>query len=123
MQRWLIFKYLQPTYFTSYTPWVAGNHLFLKHGIKTIKQPLKVNSGNITLETANGLNLDDSIKFSDQTLSLTPTGTEKEVTLGYLTNYTDDGTMTILLNHRNNPNHNSTATSENQIMIKITKKF
>ena len=89
----------------------------------TFKQPLKANTGDMTLSMANGLNLDDTISFSEQNLSLTPTGTEQQLTLGYLTNYGNDTDVTVLLNRRNNPNHNATANSDNAAMIKMATRF
>ncbi len=89
----------------------------------TFKQPMRVTNGNMTLTTANGLNLDDSISFIDQTIGLNPAGVERVLTVGYLSNYNKDVAITILLNRRNNPNHDETANSENQIMLKMTKSF
>jgi hypothetical protein len=89
----------------------------------TFKQPMKVTNGNMTLTTANGLNIDDSISFIDQTIALNPQVSEKVLTVGYSTDYSKVTAMTILLNHKNNPNHDSLAKSENQIMLKMVKSF
>jgi len=89
----------------------------------TFKQPLRVISGDVILKTANGLNMDDSISFTEQAIGLSPTGTEQALTLGYLTDHNKDTAMIFLLNYRDNPNHNSSTKSENQVMIKMTKKF
>ncbi|MDC9727465.1 MAG: S8 family serine peptidase [Candidatus Thioglobus sp.] len=89
----------------------------------TYKQPTRVENGDMILTTANGLNMDDSISFVDQTVSLSPIASEKILTVGYSTDYSKDAAMTVLLNYRDNPNHDATAKSENQMMIKINKKF
>lgn len=89
----------------------------------TFKQPVKMTNGNMILTTANGLNLDDSISFIDQTVNLSPTGIERVLTIGYVTEFAKDTDMVLLLNHRNNPNHDVSLKSEGQIMIKINKKF
>jgi len=89
----------------------------------TYKQPTRVENGNMILTTANGLNMDDSISFIDQTVSLSPIASEKILTVGYSDNYSKDTAITVLLNYRDNPNHDATAKSENQMMIKINKKF
>ncbi|SMN15409.1 Serine protease, subtilase family [uncultured Candidatus Thioglobus sp.] len=89
----------------------------------TFKQPLRVTSGNMILTTANGLNLDDSISFADQTVNLSPASIERALTIGYTTELDNHANMVVLLNHRNNPNHDDFLKSEHQIMIKINKKF
>ena len=110
---------------SGYSASLVGTDVYSKGDalFTTYKQPMRVESGNITLTTANGLNMDDSISFSDQTVSLSPVASEKILTVGYSTDYSKDTAMTVLLNHRDNPNHDSTAKSENQIMLKMTKSF
>ena len=89
----------------------------------TFKQPLRGNTGDITLSMADGLNLDDTINFTDRNIRLSPTGTEHQLTLGYSTDYSNDTAVTVLLNRRDNPNHSATANAENAAMIKMVKRF
>ncbi|SFV78117.1 Protease precursor [hydrothermal vent metagenome] len=89
----------------------------------TFKQPLRGNTGDITLSMADGLNLDDTISFTDRNIRLSPTGTEHQLTLGYSTDYSNDTAVTVLLNRRDNPNHSATANAENAAMIKMVKRF
>ena len=104
---------------------MIGNNVYFKKDVlfATFKQPMKVANGNMTLTTANGLNLDDSVSFIDQNISLKPTGVEKSLTIGYLSEIGKEADILVLLNHRNNPNHDKSLKSDNQIMIKINAKF
>jgi hypothetical protein len=98
--------------------YTRGDKLFT-----TFKQPLKVNSGEMTLTNASGLNADDTISFTDESVSLSPTGTEKILTLGYSTELNRSTNITALLNYIDNPNHDLSAQSEEQIMLKFNQKF
>jgi hypothetical protein len=103
----------------------------IKHGLyskndtlfTSFKRPLSITSGDMTLRMADGLDLDDSIQFSDQTIGLTPTDRGNVLTLGYSTDYKKDIAMTLLFNHVNNPNHDSSIRSNNQVMMKMIKRF
>jgi len=103
----------------------------IKHGLYSkgdtiftlFKQPLRVTDGDMTLSMADGLNLDDSIHFTDQKIALTPSGKEQILTLGYSTDYKEDIAFTLLLNHINNPNHDASASSDNQVMMKVIARF
>jgi subtilisin family serine protease len=108
-----------------YSMSLVGSDIYAKGDtlFTTFKQPMKVTNGNMTLTTANGLNMDDTISFVDQTVNLSPTGIERVVTVGYTSEYSKDANMVVLLNHRNNPNHDASLKSEDQIIIKMTKKF
>ncbi|WXT99312.1 MAG: hypothetical protein Ctma_0035 [Catillopecten margaritatus gill symbiont] len=110
---------------SGYSLSLLGNDVYSQDDqlFATFKQPLKVTSGNMILTTANGLNLDDSISFTDQVVNLSPTGIERALTIGYATEFAKDTDMVLLLNRRNNPNHDVSLKSENQMMIKISKKF
>jgi hypothetical protein len=98
--------------------YTRGDKLFT-----TFKQPLKVNSGEMTLTNASGLNADDTISFTDESVDLSPTGTEKILTLGYSTELNRSTNITALLNYIDNPNHDLSAQSEEQIMLKFNQKF
>ncbi len=88
----------------------------------TFKRPMKVTQGNMTLTSANGLNADDSISFINQDINLSPSASEENMTLGYLSDY-NNNTFVLLLNHKNNTNHDVLAKSEQQIMLKMSYKF
>ena len=89
----------------------------------SIKQPLKVDGGDLTLRTANGLNADDSISFIDQSVSLKSTDSEKVYTLGYSNGNGDDSKTSILVNYRQNPSHDSSTKDEYQTIAKWSRKF
>lgn len=89
----------------------------------SIKQPLKVDSGDLTLRTANGLNADDSISFVDQSVSLKSADSEKVYTLGYSNDNGDDSKTSILVNYKQNPSHDSNTKDEYQTIAKWSRKF
>ena len=89
----------------------------------SIKQPLKVDSGDLTLRTANGLNADDSISFIDQSVSLKSADSEKVYTLGYSNDNGDDSKTSILVNYKQNPSHDSNTKDEYQTIAKWSRKF
>ena len=108
-----------------YSMSLVGSDIYAKGDtlFTTFKQPMKVTNGNMTLTTANGLNLDDSISFTNQTVNLSPAGTERVLAVGYTKDYDKDTSIVTVLNHISNPNHDTSLKSENYFMIKMTKKF
>lgn len=89
----------------------------------SIKQPLKVDGGDLTLRTASGLNADDSISFVDQSVSLKSADSEKVYTLGYSNDNGGDSKTSIFVNYRQNPSHDSSAKDEYQTIAKWSRKF
>jgi hypothetical protein len=89
----------------------------------SFKQPLKIDDGNLTLKTADGLNMDDSISFIDRDVSLASVKSEKVYTIGYSLNTEVDGNVSVLVNYRKNPNHDIKIKEEYQMIVKWTRKF
>ena len=89
----------------------------------SIKQPLQVDSGDLTFRTANGLNADDLISFIDQTVSLKSVDSEKVYTLGYSNNNSDNDKVSLLVNYKQNPSHDTSTKDEYQTNAKWSRKF
>lgn len=84
-------------------------------------RPLQVTQGGLTLRMANGLNADDSISFVDRYIPLTNSRLKNEITLGYSANYAKNSQIVALLKRANV--HEKSIELENQLMLKINKKF
>jgi len=87
----------------------------------SITQPLQITKGDLTLRMANGLNSNDSINFVDRHLSIATSKLENEITLGYSADYAKNSQVVILFNRANV--FVKSIELENQLMIKINKKF
>ena len=87
----------------------------------SITQPLQITKGDLTLRMANGLNSNDSISFVDRHLSIAKSKLENEITLGYSADYAKNSQVIILFNRANV--FVKSIELENQLMIKINKKF
>jgi len=87
----------------------------------SITQPLQITKGDLTLRMANGLNSNDSINFVDRHLSIAKSKLENEITLGYSADYAKNSQVIILFNRANV--FVKSIELENQLMIKINKKF
>jgi hypothetical protein len=89
----------------------------------SFKQPLKIDDGHLILTTANGLKMDDSISFIDREFNLASVKSEKVYTIGYSLNSKVGGNISILVNYRQNPNHDIKIKDEYQMISKWTRKF
>ena len=69
----------------------------------------------------NGLNSNDSINFVDRHLSIATSKLKNEITLGYSADYAKNSQVVILFNRANV--FVKSIELENQLMIKINKKF
>jgi len=87
------------------------------------KKSVGVDSGEINLTSASGLNLDDSVKYANQSISLNSQSKETLTSIGYEKNLSNNSKFIGLLNYIDNPNHNSELTSEKQILLKWSKNF
>ena len=89
----------------------------------SFKQPLKIDDGHLILTTANGLKMDDSISFIDREFNLASVKSEKVYTIGYSLYSKVGGNISILVNYRQNPNHDIKIKDEYQMISKWTRKF
>ena len=87
----------------------------------TVKKPMHITQGNMTLHMANGLNADDSISFVDRVVSLSAADLKTELTVGYSAEYTKDSQITAAYNRINL--FNTDLTIDNQFMLKFNQKF
>ena len=87
------------------------------------KKSVGVDSGEINLTSASGLNLDDSVKYTNQSISLNSHSKETLTSIGYEKNLSNNSKFVGLLNYIDNPNHNSELTSEKQILLKWSTNF
>ena len=87
----------------------------------SIVRPLQITNGGLTLHMANGLNLDDSISFVNRYIPMAAQKLENEITLGYSANYAKNSQVVALFNRANV--YGKSIELENQIMLKINKKF
>lgn len=87
------------------------------------KKSVGIDSGEIKLTSASGLNSDDSVKYSSQSISLESQNKETLSSVGYERNLLNDAKFIGLVNYINNPNHNSEKTDEKQILLKWSKNF
>jgi subtilisin family serine protease len=108
---------------SGYSLSLLSKNVYLKNDklFATFKQPLKVTDGDMTLTIADGLDIDDNIIFSEESIDLSSSNIETALTIGYLAKVNENIDTVILLNHINNPNYS--LGTENQMMIKISKKF
>jgi subtilisin family serine protease len=108
---------------SGYSLSLLGKNIYLKNDklFATFKQPLKVTDGDMTLTIADGLDADDNIIFSKESVDLSSSNTERLLTVGYLAKVNENIDTVILLNHIDNPNYS--LGTESQMMIKISKKF
>jgi len=87
----------------------------------SIARPLQVTQGGLTLRMANGLNTDDSISFIDKHIPLANSRLKNEITLGYSADYAKNSQIVALFNRTNI--FGKSIELENQLMLKINKKF
>ncbi len=75
----------------------------------------------MNLSLADGLNADDSISFVDRRIPITASALSNEMSLGYTANYAKNSQASVLINRANVLG--SSIQLENQLMLKMTKKF
>lgn len=104
---------------------LLGHDVFSKNDEFSLSfiQPLRVNSGSLLLNKPNGLNLDDTVKFDQQTLSLNPSGAEKNIRASYSFDLSRDLEITGLINYYNESGHNDMAPSYADAFIKLVSRF
>jgi len=83
--------------------------------------PLRITQAGLNLSLADGLNADDSISFVDRSIPMTASALSNEISLGYTANYAKNSQASVLLNRANVLG--SSIQLENQLMLKMTKKF
>ena len=106
-----------------YSATLMNNNNFYKDDtlFATMKKPMHITQGDMTLHMANGLNADDSISFVDRAVSLSAADLKTELTVGYSAEYAKDSQITAAYNRINI--FNTDLTIDNQFMLKFNQKF
>ncbi|MBL7005179.1 MAG: S8 family serine peptidase, partial [Gammaproteobacteria bacterium] len=106
-----------------YSATLINNNNFYQDDVlfATVKKPMHIAQGDMTLHMANGLNTDDSVSFVDRTVSLSAADLKTELTLGYSAEYAKDSQITAAYNRINL--FNTDLTIDNQFMLKFNQKF
>jgi len=106
-----------------YSATFMNNNNFYKDDVlfATMKKPMHITQGDMTLHMANGLNADDSVSFLDRVVLLSAVDLKTELTVGYSAEYAKDSQITAAYNRINL--FNTDLTIDNQFMLKFNQKF
>jgi len=106
-----------------YSATIMSKNSYYKNDLlfATLKKPMHITRGDMTLHMANGLNADDSISFVDRKISLSAVDLKTELTMGYSAEYARDSQITAAYNRINI--FNTDLTIDNQFMLKFNQKF
>lgn len=98
---------------------VQGDRLSL-----TAHMPLRVRSGSVTVATATSQNAHDgSLNFERRSVSLAPTGRERQLTLAYAVNLGQSGELAVQANYRQQPNHDVKAGADKGLGVRYSVSF
>lgn len=67
--------------------------------------------------------MDDSVRFIDQVVNLSSVKPEQVYTVGYSAESKINGNVSILVNYKQNPNHDITIKDEYQMIAKWSRRF
>ena len=109
----------------SFSVGVSHSHLFDKNDESgfVVSQPLRVRSGSTALRLATGKDENDTLYYSQQTLSLQPSGREIDGEVYYGITLSDAFKVKTSLMYRSQPNHVSTAPGEGVGLISVRYAF
>jgi hypothetical protein len=90
----------------------------------TLAMPLKTLSGNLQVYSAVSQNqVDGSLQYASQSVSLAPTGTERDLELAYATPLRIGGKLSILAQLRLQPGHDADAPNQVGVGFRYVREF
>lgn len=98
---------------------------FLEHNNKfafIISQPQKVIDGHMRLTVPTASNSDREVTYTDYNLNLTSSVTEMNYDLFYIMKLSQDNSLYFNFTHIDNPNHDASLNSHNNVSL-VYKKF
>ena len=98
---------------------------FLEHNNKfafIISQPQKVIDGHMKLTVPTSSNSDREVTYTDYNLNLTSSVTEMNYDLFYIMKLSQDNSLYFNFTHIDNPNHDASLNSHNNVSL-VYKKF
>jgi len=99
----------------------------LRHGDKlgfTLSMPLRTGSGTMQMTTAVAQSqLDGSLQYATQSVSLQPTGMERDMELAYSTPMRFGGQLSALLQAKLQPGHDAQAPTQVGLGVKYVLAF
>ena len=98
---------------------------FLEHNNKfafIISQPQKVIEGHMKLTVPTASNSDREVTYTDYNLNLTSSVTEMNYDLFYIMKLSQDNSLYFNFTHIDNPNHDASLNSHNNVSL-VYKKF
>ena len=99
----------------------------LRHGDKlgfTLSMPLRTGSGTMQMTTAVAQSqLDGSLQYATQSVSLQPTGMERDMELAYSTPMRFGGQLSALLQAKLQPGHDAQAPTQVGLGVKYVRSF
>jgi hypothetical protein len=90
----------------------------------TLAMPLKTLSGNLQVYSAVSQNqVDGSLQYASQSVSLAPTGTERDLELAYATPLRIGGKLSMLAQLRLQPGHDADAPNQVGVGFRYVREF
>jgi subtilisin family serine protease len=90
----------------------------------TLAMPLKTLSGNLQVYSAvSQSQVDGSLQYASQSVSLTPTGTERDLELAYATPLRIGGKLSMLAQLRLQPGHDADAPNQVGVGFRYVREF
>lgn len=90
----------------------------------TMAMPLKVMTGSMQISTAVAQSqVDGSLQYATQSVSLQPTGTEKDLELAYATPMRFGGTLTAMAQVKLQPGHDAQAPTQLGLGVRYLRSF
>lgn len=90
----------------------------------TLAMPLKVMTGSMQISTAVAQSqVDGSLQYATQSVSLRPTGTEKDIELAYATPMRFGGDLTAMAQVKLQPGHDAQAATQLGLGVRYLRSF
>ena len=85
--------------------------------------PAKITSGALSLTGAVAQRADGSLSYATQTLTLRPTGTERDLEITYASAFGKSGRLSSVMMWRINPGHDASAPPDRLIGLRYSRTF
>ena len=104
---------------------VVQNHIARKNDRLTmsIEQPLRVRSGQITVNAASGVDETGQLTFSKQKIDLAASGREMQLRIDYITPVKKNTHARAFVQLNNNPGHDASAKTESLFGVQLFLTF